>query len=177
MGLEEIQDRFFAEKLYNAVNYAQQCYNTSNSSGDESSVIGCNKYVVSCLPTAIANYTSECPFQNDSCRDTQSTLRLDSGYVDTNNELGLNTPQNARLAIRYVLQCVPLKAEDYTSHAVRNDRGWNRYHYGNRSNGSTNDSQAPVLDYIYEIEDINSQYPNKSSSLSSVSFKLGQVFD
>lgn len=173
----EIQDRFWAETLYGAASYAQQCYNTGDLSYDEPNTMACNKYVVSSLPTAMVNYTSDCPFKEKICRNNKSTIRLDSGYIDSNNELGLNTPQNARLAVRYVLQCAPLEEKGYTSHVVENDRGWDRYHYGNVSIGPADDNRALLQDFIYEIEDIKSQYRNRSQSLSPVTFKLGQVFN
>lgn len=173
LAKSQIRSRFKAEKLYNSANYAQQCYNTENSSDDKSSTMACNKYVVRSLPTSMANFTSECPFQQEICRSTKSTVRLDTGYMDSNDELGLNMPQNARLAYRYVLQCAPLETKGYTSHVVGNDRGWVRYHYGNRSLGPTDDNQAIAQDFVYEIEDIDSQYPNEPHSVTSTNFKLG----
>ncbi|KAI3331612.1 hypothetical protein HD806DRAFT_518599 [Xylariaceae sp. AK1471] len=64
-----IKKRSDAEKIYNAANYAQH-------------TIACNKFIVSSLPTVKANYTSGCSFQQKICRNTNSTLRLDSGYID-----------------------------------------------------------------------------------------------
>jgi hypothetical protein len=172
--------RFVAEKLYNAANYAQQCYSTGNSSGDQSSTMACNKFVVSNLRTATVNYTSECPFQQKICRSTRSTLRLDSGYIDSNNDLGLNAPRNARVAVRYVMQCTPLETQGYTSHVVGSKRGWVRYHYGNITDGPTDNRQETVPDFIYSIDDLDSQYltmNNGSHTLSPFNFKLGQVFN
>ncbi|KAI1360715.1 hypothetical protein F5Y08DRAFT_348529 [Xylaria arbuscula] len=102
-----IGSQFNAEKLNDAANYAQRCYNSNSTA--------CNTFVVERLPTATMNTTSSCPFQNRICRDPESTLRLDTGYIDSNDGLGLSAPTDQRFAWRYVLHCAPLRTEGYTS--------------------------------------------------------------
>ncbi|KAI0435510.1 hypothetical protein F4803DRAFT_557926 [Xylaria telfairii] len=173
LNQSQIRSRSAAEKLYNSANYAQQCYNTENSGDNKSIAMACNKYVVRSLPTSIANFSAECPFQQEICRSTKSTVRLDTGYMDSNDELGLNMPQYERLAYRYVLQCAPLETKGYTSHIVKDDRGWVRYHYANRSLGPTDENQPIMQDFIYEIEDIDSQYTSEPRYLTPINLKLG----
>ncbi|KAI0970013.1 hypothetical protein F4678DRAFT_462817 [Xylaria arbuscula] len=153
IGAEEIIARFYVEALNNAANYAQQCYSGGNSNDDRSSTMACNKFVVKSLPTAMANFTSECPFSPAICRNSSSSPRLDSGYIGSNNDLGLSAPQSARLPMRYVLQCSPLEIKGYTSHLVEYNRRWDRYHYAN-------ETQGVGRHYLYEIEDINSHKLN-----------------
>ncbi|KAI0530167.1 hypothetical protein GGR58DRAFT_525224 [Xylaria digitata] len=162
-----ISSRFNAEKLNDAENYAQRCY-SSNGSSDNTA---CNKFVIGRLPTTRMNTTSTCPFQHRICRDPESTLRLDTGYIDSNDRLGLNAPTNQRFAWRYVLHCAPLKTEGYTSRVVEADKGWIRFHYGNVSVGAL--ENQTMRDYIYEVEDSDFQYqPRNGNSLAGSNFRL-----
>ncbi|KAI0857613.1 hypothetical protein F4860DRAFT_488914 [Xylaria cubensis] len=158
-----IGSRFHAEKLNDAENYAQRCYSSDSTA--------CNKFVVGRLPTATMNTTATCPFQDRICRDPQSTLRLDTGYIDSNDKLGLNAPNNQRFAWRYVLHCAPLQTEGYTSRIVDVDKGWIRFHYGNVSVGAL--ENQTMRDYLYEVEDSDFQYqPRKGNSLAGSNFRL-----
>lgn len=160
---------WFAAQSNSAANYVQQCYHANQTNA----TTACNKFVRSSLPTHIMNTTAECPFKNQICRNPQSTLRLDSGYIDSHDDLGLNAPKNERLAYRYVLHCAPLKTDNYTSHVEENGRGWDRYHYGTLDLGPT-DNQTGSVDYIYKIEDLDSQYLAQSGvSLTGINFRLG----
>lgn len=160
--------QFNAERLNSAANYAQDCYSSNSSSTS-----ACTKFVVSNLPTAVANNTAECPFQHQICRRPQSTLHLDSGYIDGNSDLGLNAPENERFALRYVLQCTPLQTDGYISHIEEDGRGWDRYHYANKTPGPS-DSPLQMQDWLFEIDDIDSQYPAKKnmSNVSGFNVKL-----
>lgn len=151
-----------------AANYAEQCYHTNESDA----TTACNKYVRSSLLAYTMNITAECPFQNQICRNPRSTLRLDSGYIDSNDDLGLNAPQNQRFAYRYVLHCAPLETENYTSHVEEDGRGWDNYHYATRFTGPLDDVKDSI-DYLYRIEDLDSQYSNLSGiTRSGINFKL-----
>ncbi|KAL1857549.1 hypothetical protein Daus18300_010307 [Diaporthe australafricana] len=142
-----------SEQSNNAANYVQQCYGNKQSNA----TTACNKFVRSSLPTQLVNTTAECPFQHQICRNPQSTLRLDSAYIDSHDDLGLNAPKDQRFAYRCVLHCAPLETTNYTSHVEEDGRGWDRYHYGTRILGPT-DNRTGSLDYIFKVEDLASQY-------------------
>lgn len=150
---QSINGRWRSELSNSAANYVQQCYGTNQSK----TTTACNKFVRSSLPTRIVNVTAECPFQHQICRNPQSTLRLDSGYIDSHDDLGLNSPKDERFAYRYVLHCAPLATDNYTSHFVEDGRGWDRYHYGTIPIGPS-DNRTGSVDYAYEMEDLDSQY-------------------
>lgn len=158
----------YAERLNNAVNYAQQCYNTSSSG-----LLECGRFRTSHLPTVVANKSAECPFQNEICRSHEDNLRLDTGYIDSNGQLGLNAPTNQRFAWRYVLHCAPLRTSNYTSHSIEDGVGSVRYHYGNMVTGPVDN--LTHHDFVYRIGDIDSQYAplNSSSSHSGNIYKIG----
>lgn len=121
-----------SSRFNDAANYAQQCY-SSTSSG----LLDCDKFVVKNLPTAITKNDSSCPFQGNICRSNKTNLLLDTGYIDSNNELGLNYPENQRFRFRYVLQCAPLITQGYTSRVTIGNTTWVRYNYGSLDSGNT----------------------------------------
>lgn len=163
-----IANRWRWEMANTAANYAQQCYRTSQTNA----TTACKKFVRSSLQTHTINNTAECPFQHQICRNPRSTLRLDSGYIDSNDDLGLNAPKNERFAYRYVLHCAPLVTDNYTSHVEENGMGWDMYHYGNMTIGPTDN--RTVIDYLYRVQDLDFQYVNPyGSNRAAVKPKMG----
>ncbi|KAK6083884.1 hypothetical protein SCUP515_01580 [Seiridium cupressi] len=174
---EAVISRLNSESLNNAANYVQQCY--GHDPDQSSTTAACDRFVVSSLPTSVANYTAECPFEHRICRSPHSTLRLDTGYLDSNDDLGLNAPGGERFAYRYVLHCAPLEIAGYTSHVTDNGTGtgWDRYHYANKTTGP-NDNRTQTFDYLYEIEDLATQYVRRDRiNLSGLNFKVGYDLD
>lgn len=166
-----IDAQWRSEMANSAANYAQQCYRTNQTNA----TTACNKFVRSSLPTYTMDIDAECPFQNQICRKPRSTLRLDSGYIDSNDDLGLNAPKNERFAYRYVLHCAPLETDNYVSHVQEDGRGWDRYHYGTTSVGPL-ENRTGFVDYLYKIEDLDFQYSTPPTiSRGGINFKLRQV--
>ncbi|KAJ0115713.1 hypothetical protein J7T55_010536 [Diaporthe amygdali] len=166
-----IRNRWQSERSNSAANYVQQCYSNISQS---SATTACNKFVLSSLPTYEVNASAECPFQHQICRNPQSTLRLDSGYIDSHEDLGLNAPKDKRFAYRYVLHCAPLETDNYISHVKKDGRGWDRYHYGSVPIGPA-DNRTGSIDYLYMIDDLHSQYSPaiRGISMAGRNFKLG----
>ncbi|KAK8078749.1 hypothetical protein PG994_002556 [Apiospora phragmitis] len=99
----------FSQKISTAINYVEQCYSSSRISA----MVECEGFVVPKLPTAITNNTASCPFQSNICRSNGSNVMLDSGYIDSREHLGLNSPNSQRFQQREVLHCAPLRTEGY----------------------------------------------------------------
>jgi hypothetical protein len=137
------------EVLGDAANYAQQCY-SSNSSG----LLDCDRFVVKSLNTSIIQTNLSCPFQDGLCRSNDSNLLLDTGFIDSNDDFGLNTPVDHRFKWRYVLQCAPLVTDGYASPAVIENRTWVQYNYGSFVDGNL----ATDYNFTYAIQDVDSQY-------------------
>ncbi|KUJ14079.1 uncharacterized protein LY89DRAFT_152692 [Mollisia scopiformis] len=138
------------EKLNDAANYAQQCY-SANSSG----ILGCDRFIEPSLPTSITNGAYSCPFESEICRTDDANLLLDTGFIDSNDNLGLNAPKSERFAWRYVLQCAPLVTEGYTSQVTVGNTTWARYNYGGLTANAVRNTTS---NYTYEIEDLSAQY-------------------
>jgi hypothetical protein len=144
-----------SQRINDAFNYAQQCYSTSSFE-----MFDCDKFVVKNLAATITKNDSGCPFQGSICRSNNTNLSLDTGYIDSNDNLGLNAPKDQRFLWRYKLQCAPLVTERYTSQITTDNMTMVRYNYGGLRSSTT------TYNYSYEIEDLDSQY-----------YMLGRVVD
>ncbi|KAI1360100.1 hypothetical protein F5Y08DRAFT_349023 [Xylaria arbuscula] len=146
-----------ASDVNNAANYAQQCYSNSSIR-----VLDCGRLVARSIPRQI-DTQAPCPFLNkDICRTSNKNIRIDSGYIDSRDSYGLNTPDNEKVLSRFVAHCAPMKTQGYTSRRKilpANINGRNVtsddvivYHYGNITtpNGGR--------DYMATAQSIDSQY-------------------
>lgn len=83
-----------------AATYVDTCYHTNAG-------LGC-----AVLPKQFINVTStltQCPF-DDQSRCTQQPLRLDSGYMNSNKDLGINTADH--VDVRMVTTCSVITVKD-----------------------------------------------------------------
>ncbi|KAH7324916.1 hypothetical protein B0I35DRAFT_509577 [Stachybotrys elegans] len=122
-ALEEYMAPYIARRIEQAADYAQRCYESSSSE--------CNTFVRRALPvTATPNAT--CPFDDELCISQDSNLILDSGLMDSLEDLGLNTgPNNSnRFQLQYRLHCAPLATDKWKSTYRFEGLNYTRYQYG-----------------------------------------------
>ncbi|KAI9787458.1 MAG: hypothetical protein M1816_007506 [Peltula sp. TS41687] len=113
-----------------SANYAQECYRNSTYFQD------CPTFVRKKLPWTSRDDIG-CPFlgRDKICRSNSTNLRLES-YIDSNFDLGINSPSGDRFSYRSVLECAPLKTEGYSEHAIEytrqntSSRDVQKYYYG-----------------------------------------------
>ncbi|KAK8078524.1 hypothetical protein PG996_004694 [Apiospora saccharicola] len=149
-----------ADKINDASNYVQQCYASQGTN-----LFDCDRFVVQSLPTTTdSNYG--CPFASDICHDNATNIRLDTGYLDSNNHLGLNAPYEQRFIWRQVLSCAPLKTSGYTSSHIHNNQTFVRYNYGGFS------SFNATLNYTYSVPDLQAQYAQWENTIDGLNFRL-----
>lgn len=146
---------WFAAKWEDAANYAQQCY-----AGQGGTMFDCNRFAVSHLPTETADGNYKCPFDSDVCLLNAANLRLDTGYIDSNDHLGLNAPANQRILTRRVLTCAPLKTEGYTYMHTSDNQTFVRYNYGSGYNVGS------LVNYTHSVPDLKTQHTQKESGAS-----------
>ncbi|KAI1174209.1 hypothetical protein F4777DRAFT_554650 [Nemania sp. FL0916] len=139
---------YLSDRLNDASNYAQQCY-SANASG----VLGCSGYAAKNIPTAAMSYNASCPFHKDLCRGNNTSVRLDTGYIDSNSHLGLNLPLGQSFAYRSVLTCSPLVTDGHTIKSNAENASLIQYNYGSYVN-----ADGTTLNFTYEYEDLNIQY-------------------
>ncbi|KAI1762725.1 hypothetical protein GGR53DRAFT_532247 [Hypoxylon sp. FL1150] len=161
------------ETLSAAINYAFNCY----SSGITSSTLACNTYVVDKLPTAVMGFKAPCPFQGNICRSNTSNLLLDTGFIDSNDHLGLNFDPENRILFRKVLQCAPLITEGHDASYKIPGFNYTQYDYGNGFVRDLNYTRTE-LNYTYEVRDWESQYKEDYNKLATLtkSFILRSIY-
>lgn len=140
-------------KFTNAANYAQQCYSSSN--GSVSGVLDCTLFVTKDLDITVDDL-APCPFKNGICRSDDTNLLLDTGYINSDNHLGINAHPNEVIRIRNTLHCAPLVTEGHTSTRTTSTLNYTRYHYGSRA--PTSSGNSTKVDYTIEVKDLASQY-------------------
>ncbi|KAF7533746.1 hypothetical protein G7054_g6810 [Neopestalotiopsis clavispora] len=108
--------------------YAQQCY--ADAGDFLSGSLGCNTYVTQQLPFNVTT-NAGCPFPGDICVTNDSNIIIDSGYLDSHFDIGVNAPESERFKFRLVLECAPLQTEGYSSvYNMSRNRTATRYYYG-----------------------------------------------
>ena len=153
-----------------ASTYATACY------GDSFTSFQCNQFVKPRLEWTTKRNVS-CPFQADLCAEgPTSAFEMDSGMLDTRDDLGINTPDADRLQYRKVTSCSVLNGTAYAK--MRNltlDSGENRtlvdYYFG--GNGSAEDFL-----FTYNVEDAvgSSGYSlTYGNSLSKIGFVVAHI--
>ncbi|KAB2576410.1 hypothetical protein DBV05_g5000 [Lasiodiplodia theobromae] len=125
-------------------NYAQNCYTNLSSSQE------CQKYVQQQLPWS-ANRNATCPFGGDLCKSQFGNLELDSGFINSNDHLGLNDPPERQFRYRSLLQCAPIKSDGYKKEYTHSFDGqevkYMRYYYGELRPGYNYTYEYPVGSY------------------------------
>ena len=121
-------------KIENAANYALQCYSALAAKAKQ---LECASAVRRRLPLLVQQ-NATCPFNSTICKSQDKNLLLDTGYLDSHADFGINAPPEQRFLYRRVLQCAPLVTEGHTSSLIRYGMNYTGYHYSlasaNRSN-------------------------------------------
>jgi hypothetical protein len=91
--------------------YAQDCYGDNVPSGDSETSV-CRKFVKDQIKRII-NRNASCPFSPELCRSQTGNIEIDSGFLDSQHDLGMNTPEKDRTRIRNLIKCAPLATEGY----------------------------------------------------------------
>lgn len=147
---------FQAEKIENAANYAQQCYRNSSSG-----ILNCGRFITQRIHSKM-DKEAPCPFDDSICRNTSANILLDTGLMDSQDDLGLNTPANGRIRARSTLHCAPLVTDGFKTRTITTLGNFTQYKYG--SSGSNN--------YTYEAEDVESQLRRNSKLFKPDNFEL-----
>ncbi|KAL1625938.1 hypothetical protein SLS56_007084 [Neofusicoccum ribis] len=152
-------------------NYAQRCYHTNTSL-----VLGCSQFAKKSLRSSFQGNAS-CPFGGDICRSNSSNLVLDTGFLDSHYDFGLNTPLGERYQYRQRVQCAPLNTQGYSRpYTALNGRKYTRYYFGERiprdaqDNGYTYEYYNESLADLLETNLTSAQPDYTLSGMFSTSF-------
>ncbi|KAH7113242.1 hypothetical protein B0J11DRAFT_595485 [Dendryphion nanum] len=106
-------------------NHALQCYTDVANPED------CRMYAKPWITTTI-NRNATCPFADTMCKSKTGNMVIDSGYIDSNYDLGINRPEDERFQMRYVHHCAPIVSQGHKTILNRsNDVPVAQYWYGN----------------------------------------------
>ncbi|KAH6661535.1 hypothetical protein F5X68DRAFT_195964 [Plectosphaerella plurivora] len=89
--------------------YVRNCYTPSNVSVKSET---CNTFTVTSLPLETRNVS--CPFPDEIC-GLPEAFQVDTGFIDSNLQLGIDTAKDERIRFRKVSTCVPMRTERFSS--------------------------------------------------------------
>ena len=126
--LANVFNPWLSERISLYANYAQRCYINDTNAGD------CRgPYVKEYLPS-IVDRNASCPFADKICRNAQGNLKIDTGYLNSQTDLGFNTPSDLQFNLRILTHCAPLESEGYKKIVnYSNDKPYSQYFYGPQS--------------------------------------------
>lgn len=119
-----------AGRLRSSFNYKSVCYPNSGSTDS------CRTFARSSLPYTVTHGTP-CPFPGGDriCLSNNGSIRLDSGFLNSHHDLGINAPPSSRYLYRTVAECSPLRDEDYVRYNETNSSKTLQFLYGNSAVG------------------------------------------
>lgn len=118
----ELFNPLLTQRMTSASSYAQQCYR-GNSTPEE-----CPLFTKTNLPYTVQTDRG-CPFGH-LCLDDTETIYIDSGYINSHDDLGMNSPPHERFLYRAVEHCALLNS---TKYSIRDETAQAvSYYYGPR---------------------------------------------
>jgi hypothetical protein len=161
---------FETEKASQFLNYGRQCYT------DETNADGCNLYTKPRLPL-ISTRGIACPFGADICKLGEDNLVMDTGMLDSLEDLGINIPLEYRFQLRLITTCAPLKTQGYMSDFNDTEYGAvKRYMYGSDGLSSDFTYQLPVNQAYVPSGNVSAgNFPSRAYQLGSVSHYASRI--
>lgn len=100
---------YFSMRMASSLAYSRRCYTVNAEPRD------CAVFIQPNLQYTV-DLNATCPFsrKEDICLNIFRNLRVDSGYIDSHNHLGINSPPKTRILYRKVVDCAPLRTKGYT---------------------------------------------------------------
>lgn len=105
MNIQALQSAWGRWIGYRSLEYVRNCYIAEGPVNEGM----CNVFTTPSISFSTDNKTS-CPFAPELCAQPNA-MQVDTGYVDSNDHLGINTVEKDRLRFRKVMSCVPLRPE------------------------------------------------------------------
>lgn len=107
-----LEHAYFSKTVAASFAYAQRCYRKDANPRD------CAIFFQPRLQWKSYHNTT-CPFPNkDICISDSGNLRLDSGYINSDHHLGINSSPKTRFLIRTVVECAPLRTKGYSRNST-----------------------------------------------------------
>jgi len=98
-----IFQKWESQRMNSFRDYAQNCYSNTPDPYQKA----CSTFVRPRLAHQVET-NANCPFQEQMCLSKDKNIRIDTGLLDSNDDLGFNAPQNKRIQFRRVDHYTPL---------------------------------------------------------------------
>ncbi|KAF2138168.1 uncharacterized protein K452DRAFT_277984 [Aplosporella prunicola CBS 121167] len=136
--------------------YAQQCYKNASETA------GCRSFIKQNIPTETTRNVA-CPFDKDMCLSVDGNIRFETGYLDSNDDFGLNTPPEERVQLRRVSTCAPITTKEYRRRGklFNTNTSYIQYEYGQAVNfweGNNYTYRYPEITPNWDIPSANTDY-------------------
>lgn len=113
------------QRITSHANYAQRCYSINNLTARS-----CEPFIKRDLSTTVDRNAS-CPFRHRICRHASDNIKIDTGYLNSQAQFGLNAPVDSQYNLRIITHCAPLKAKGYKKTIFHSpDKPYVQYFYG-----------------------------------------------
>ncbi|KAH7053229.1 hypothetical protein B0J12DRAFT_622697 [Macrophomina phaseolina] len=145
-----------ARQMASYAAFSQQCYR------NDSDMTDCRAFVKRNLPTTTTlNVT--CPFNEDLCLSADRNIRFDTGYLDSNDDFGLNAPRKERVQLRRISTCAPITTKGYRQRGrlTNSNTSYIQYNYGTAANfweGNNYTYRYPEITMEWELPTANTDY-------------------
>jgi len=153
-----------ASEVQLSYEYAQECYISTPVNSQKSST--CSTMKKSKIPWQVAD--GPCPFEQHMCHSGSQAFVLDTGYIDSYDDLGINARPSDRLKYRRITTCAVVNGTGRIT-------GWDG-HVSDGDNSSATPETAyahfgPSLykntDYTYSLSNFASFYDNYSVQVTN----------
>ena len=108
LGTTSTDNKFFADQRAQAawsLNYARNCYSNATSSQ-------CKEFATRQIFSTVD--WSPCPFSSDVCLGSENgAVQVDSGFINTGKDLGINTMDRHTVNYRRTMTCAPLQTTGF----------------------------------------------------------------
>ncbi|KAF2134171.1 hypothetical protein P153DRAFT_381353 [Dothidotthia symphoricarpi CBS 119687] len=133
---------YLTSRIRSSANYAATCY--TNTSSTQS----CRAFVRHSLPYEVTKRAA-CPFPGNDriCRSAKGAIRLDSGFIDSHFDLGINSRLSGRFLYRTVNECAPVQSKGYARVNSSSSPSIVEFLYGPDRNTCQNEC---TFDYVAE---------------------------
>ena len=132
---------YFASRTRASANYESICYRKFGSADS------CRNFVRDTLPVTVTSGIP-CPFPGKDriCYAPKAALRLDSGFLNSHSDLGINSPPSSRYLYRTVNECAPIRSDGYIYTNKSTPLSSTYFLYGQFNNGGceSNDPRCTV---------------------------------
>ncbi|KAF2750359.1 hypothetical protein M011DRAFT_239586 [Sporormia fimetaria CBS 119925] len=133
-----VYHRYVSQRVSAIRSYTQDCYSETDGTQDPRN---CGTYIRKTLPATV-DTNATCPFEESICKMRDGNIRVESAWLDSHEDIGLNAPAENRMQFRMALHCAPLKQEEFRdSYTAEHDDTklfYRRYYYGSREKHSSN---------------------------------------